>query len=63
MVRTFEIKLRNLTLAKTLNSSISCYKCGIDLVIGDKCVSRLAGNGGNNVKWYHEECARLVNII
>ena len=43
--------------------TMTCYKCGQKVVIGDHVYSRNASSAKSKSKLYHEECAKMVNIL
>jgi len=37
-----------------------CYSCKVKLEVGENIVTK---KSGCNTKWYHENCAKRINLI
>jgi len=62
VLRIFRIKKQHLTRINNLGCIPKCFKCGEEMNLNDICASK-SPNGKFNLKWYHEGCAKMVNII
>ncbi len=60
-VYTMNTRIQQLRLARKI--TMICYKCHQKIVIGDKVYSRNASSSKSKSKLYHEECAKMVNIL
>ena len=60
-VYTMNLRLQNMRLGRGL--SMDCWKCKIEIVIGDEVYSRNASSAKSKSKLYHKKCAELVNIL
>lgn len=56
-----DARIQQLRLSRKI--TMICHKCDQKIIIGDKVYSRNASSSKSKSKLYHEECAKMVNIL
>lgn len=59
----YSLTLRTQKLREARGLSNICYKCGIDIKIGENTYTRNASSSKSKSKIYHKKCAEAVNIL
>ena len=59
----YQLTLRTQKLREARGLSNVCYRCGIEVIIGEDTYSRNANSRKSKSKLYHKKCAESVNII
>lgn len=59
----YTLTLRIVCLNEARGNDMTCYHCGVLLGLGERVYSRNASSSKSKAKFYHEECAKKVNIL
>jgi len=60
-LHVFSLRTKNLRITRELSNT--CYRCKIDIEIGDNVYSRNTNGRKSKSKIYHKLCAEEVHII